>query len=322
MATEMDTKQIQDIFERLHAAVSSVIVGKSDAVGLAVASLFAGGHVLIEDVPGTGKTMLAKTLAASIGGVFKRIQFTPDLLPSDITGVNVFNMKTTQFEFLPGPVFANIVLADEINRATPKTQAGILECMEERQVTTDGVTRPLGKPFMVIATQNPIDTQGVFPLPEAQLDRFLIQIPMSYPDTEASVELLKTHRLGNPLAEVKAVVSPEEIAEAQQTVPGIYVTDDLYRYIVAITEATRSDERILLGVSPRGSLNLLRFAQALAACAGRDYVLPDDIKTAVPSVYSHRLMLIGTQRLRKNAAKEILREILDVVPVPTERIKE
>lgn len=318
----MDAKQIQDIFERLKTNISSVIIGKNDSVGLTVASLFAGGNVLLEDVPGTGKTLLAKTLAASIGGVFKRIQFTPDLLPSDITGINIFNMKTTQFEFMPGPVFANIVLADEINRATPKTQAGLLECMEERQVTTDGVTRPLSAPFMVIATQNPIDTQGVFPLPEAQLDRFLIQIPMSYPQTGASVEILKTHRLDNRLSEVKAVVTPEEIVDAQRAIPDVYVTDDLYRYIISVTEATRADERIILGVSPRGSLNLLRFSQALAACAGRDYVLPDDIKTAVPPVYSHRLMLIGTQRLRKNAAHEILQEILDTVPVPTERIKE
>lgn len=318
----MEIQQIQNISKQLEDTISSVVLGKDEAVSLTVASLLAGGHILVEDVPGTGKTLLGKTLAASIGGVFKRIQFTPDLLPSDITGINVFNMKTTLFEFLPGPVFSNIVLADEINRATPKTQAGLLECMEERQVTTDGVTRPLDMPFMVIATQNPIDTQGVFPLPEAQLDRFLIQIPMSYPDTDAAVEILKTHRLGNRLSEIEAVVTPEEIADAQKTIPELFVTEDLYRYIIALTEATRTDERVILGVSPRGSLSLLRFAQALAAIDGRNYVLPDDIKTAFVPVCSHRILLIGTQRLRKNAVQGILQEILDTVPVPTERIRE
>lgn len=318
----MDTKQIREIYERMKKTMSSVILGKDDTLSLVILSLLAGGHALIEDVPGTGKTMLAKTLAASLGGRFKRIQFTPDLLPSDITGINIFNMKTNRFDFMPGPVFANIVLADEINRATPKTQAGLLECMEERQVTTDGVTRPLETPFMVIATQNPIETQGVFPLPEAQLDRFMIKIPMSYPDTEASVEILKTHRLNNRLSQVETAAAPEEIAEAQKTIPEIFIEDDLCRYIIAITEGTREDERVVLGVSPRGSLSLLRFSQAIAAADGREYVLPDDIKKAVIPVYAHRLVLIGTQRLRKNAAEDILREILSVVPVPTERIRE
>lgn len=318
----MNIQQVNHIYQKLKQNMSSVILGKEDTLSLIILSLLAGGHALIEDVPGTGKTMLAKTLAASLGGNFKRIQFTPDLLPSDITGINIFNMKTNQFDFMPGPVFAHIVLADEINRATPKTQAGLLECMEERQVTTDGVTRSLDAPFMVIATQNPIETQGVFPLPEAQLDRFLIRVPMNYPDTDASVEILKTHRLNNRLSQVEAAVTPEEIAEAQKVVPEIFVEDDLYRYIVALTEATRMDKRVVLGASPRGSLSLLRFSQAIAAADGRDYVLPDDIKKAVIPVYAHRLVLIGTQRLRKNAAEDILKEILDTVAVPTERIKE
>jgi len=307
---------VQQFFEKLTQNVSTAVIGRENSVALAAIALLAKGHILLEDVPGSGKTLLAKSLAASIDCGFKRIQFTPDLLPSDITGINFLNMKTSEFEFMPGPVFANIVLADEINRATPKTQAGLLECMEERQVTIDNVTHKLPPPFMVIATQNPVDTQGVFPLPEAQLDRFTFKIPMQYTQYDDTVEILRRHKKGAP--NIAPVVTAEDIITAQNQIPDVTVHDDILAYIVALTEATRKAQGVLLGVSARGALVLMRVAQAFAATAGRDFVLPDDVKQGAVPVLAHRLILKGAERVRKNAAEEIVEEILQSVTTPTE----
>lgn len=304
------------VYEKIIANIGRAVIGRGEAIRLAVIALLGRGHILLEDVPGSGKTLLAKSLAASVGCAFKRVQFTPDMLPSDITGINYFNMKTSEFEFLPGPVFANIVLADEINRATPKTQAGLLECMEERQVTIDTVTRALEPPFMVIATQNPVDTQGVFPLPEAQLDRFMFKIPMKYTATGDTVEILKTHGKENPA--LSSVVTKEEILAAQAEIPEIFVHEELMGYIVALAEATRAHAGVMLGVSARGALVLMRTAQAIAATEGREYVLPDDVKQAAVPVMAHRLISKGAERVKKNAAEEIVAEILERTTVPTE----
>jgi len=308
--------QVKSIFEKITQNVSTVVIGRESSIKLAVIALLAKGHVLLEDVPGSGKTLLAKSLAASVHCGFKRIQFTPDLLPSDITGINFLNMKTSEFEFMPGPVFTNIVLADEINRATPKTQAGLLECMEERQVTIDTVTRPLPPPFMVIATQNPVDTQGVFPLPEAQLDRFTFKIPMHYTEHDATVEILRRHKTEQ--APPSPVVTQEEITAAQALIPDIFVHDDIMGYIVTLVEATRTAPGVLLGVSARGALVLMRVAQAIAATNGRNYVIPDDVKEGSIPVMAHRLILKGAERVRKNAAEEIVQEILNNTTTPTE----
>ena len=312
----MTPQNIRDLATKIGDNIATVVIGRDASVELAIVALLARGHVLLEDVPGTGKTLLAKTLAASVGGTFKRVQFTPDLLPSDITGINFLNMKTSEFEFMPGPVFANIVLADEINRATPKTQAGLLECMEERQVTIDNTTHALPPPFMVIATQNPVDTQGVFPLPEAQLDRFTFKIPMQYTSHDAAVEILRRHKLYG--AATQAVVSPEEIVAAQAAVPEIFVRDDIMGYIVTLVEATRLFDGVLLGVSARGALVLMRAAQAVAAMDARGHVLPDDVKKVAIPVMAHRLILKGAERVRKNAAEEIVQDILTRTTVPTE----
>ncbi|MCL2373047.1 MAG: MoxR family ATPase [Defluviitaleaceae bacterium] len=307
---------MRDVFARIVENIEKVVIGRGEAVRLVVVGLLAGGHVLLEDVPGSGKTLLAKALAASVGCSFKRIQFTPDMLPSDITGINYFNMKVSEFEFMAGPVFANFVLADEINRATPKTQAGLLECMEERQVTIDNVTHKLAPPFMVVATQNPVDTQGVFPLPEAQLDRFTFRIPMQYTSHEASVEILRTHR--QAAAPLQPVATADEIMAAQAAVPEIFVHEDMMGYIVSLAEATRAHEGVMLGVSARGALVLMRTAQAMAGVAGRSYVIPDDVKHAAIPVMAHRLILKGTERIKKAAADEIITEILNNTAVPTE----
>jgi MoxR-like ATPase len=312
----MNTQKIKETFDKITRIVSTVVIGRESSISLAAIALLARGHILVEDVPGSGKTLLAKSLAASVDCDFKRIQFTPDLLPSDITGINFLNMKTSEFEFMPGPVFANIVLADEINRATPKTQAGLLESMEERQVTIDTVTRKLPPPFMVIATQNPIDTQGVFPLPEAQLDRFMFKIPMHYTTHRATVEILRKHQKEQPLP--APVVSKEEIVSAQNIIPDIFVHEDIMDYIVTLTEATREAPSVLLGVSARGALVLLRVAQTIAAVHNRGYVIPDDVKYAAVPVMAHRLILKGAERIRKNAAEEIIQEILSATITPTE----
>jgi MoxR-like ATPase len=307
---------IQSFAQRLIANVERVIVGKREAVELTVIGLLCQGHLLIEDVPGTGKTMLARSIARSLGCSFSRIQFTPDMLPSDVTGVSIYNQATRQFEFRPGPIMAQIVLADEINRATPKTQAALLEAMEERQVTVDGVTRPLPRPFMVLATQNPIEYEGTFPLPEAQLDRFLMRIRLGYPETEDEVRILERQQFRHPIEELEQVASVEELLEAQEAVRAVYVAPRLKRYIVDLTRRTRQYPDVYLGASPRGSLTLYRAGQARAAIHGRDFVLPDDVKALAIPALGHRVIVGPTARMRDVTAEQIVEEILRQVPVP------
>lgn len=298
--------------------LNRVIIGKKKQVFLAVAALLADGHILLEDMPGSGKTMLAKSIAKSIDGAFRRIQFTPDLLPADLTGINYFNAKTSEFEFMPGPVFTNILLADEINRATPKTQAGLLECMEERQVTVDGSTFALQSPFLVIATQNPIEAQGVFPLPEAQLDRFLIRLSLGYADFESAVSILKTHDSDSPLDFLQPVASVDEINAAQTFTASLPVHEDILCYIARLMQATRELNGVLFGVSQRAGLALLRFSKACAVLQGRDYVIPDDVKSGAVFVFAHRLVLNSSERIHPHAAEKKIEELLESIPVPTE----
>jgi MoxR-like ATPase len=305
--------------ERVRANVERVIVGKADVIDHALVAVLCEGHVLIEDVPGIGKTMLAKALARSLGCTYRRIQCTPDLLPSDITGLEFFNQKDQAFEFRRGPVFAQIVLADEINRATPRTQAALLESMEERQVTVEGRTRPLARPFVVLATQNPVELQGTFPLPEAQLDRFLLRITLGYPAAEDEQEILRRYRQGRPLEDLQAVTTPDEVLAAIDAVRAVYVSAAVEAYIIAIAQGTRSHSEVDLGLSPRGSLALHRTGQALAAMRGRPFVLPDDVKAMAPLVTGHRLMLSSGARLRDRTAAEIVGEVLRAVPAPVER---
>ena len=300
--------------------VSKVIVGKGNVTDLILTALIAGGHVLLEDVPGTGKTMIAKSFAKSIDAEFARIQFTPDLLPSDITGINYYNQKQGEFVFRKGPVFSNILLADEINRATPRTQSALLECMEEHQVTVDGETRKLGFPFIVIATQNPVDTQGVFPLPEAQVDRFLMKLYMEYPDHDSMIEIFRTHIQKDVLEQVTPVTSIEEIKNAGKQIEQVSISDAVYSYAADLVEATRTHESVVLGVSQRGGIALLRAAKTVAAIYERTYVLPDDIKEIACDVLAHRMILKNALRVRRNAAVELMKEILEQVPVPTEEM--
>jgi MoxR-like ATPase len=290
--------------------VETVIVGKHPQIELLMAALLCQGHVLIEDVPGTGKTMLARAVAASMGITFKRLQCTPDLLPNDITGVSVFNQQTSGFEFRPGPVFVNILLADEINRATPRTQAALLEAMQERQVTADGVTRPLPAPFLVLATQNPIEYEGTFPLPEAQLDRFLMRLSLGYPGTDDEIHMLRKLRKQHPIETVGQVVDGAELPALYDAVTDVHVDESLERYILAIVRATRSHPDLALGASPRGSLALYKTAQALATLRERDYAIPDDVKTLVPLTLAHRLIVKPESQLRGRTAEAILAEIL------------
>ncbi len=298
--------------------IKKVIVGKDETIDLMLVCLFSRGHMLLEDVPGTGKTMLVKALAASVACNSKRIQFTPDLLPSDITGIRYFNMKSSEFEFVPGPVFTNILLADEINRATPKTQAGLLECMEEHQATIDGTTYPLADPFMVIATQNPIENLGVFPLPEAELDRFLVKTSMNYPTKEESIAILERSGSEDPLAILKPVANIEHINSAIAQIPQIYIHRDLVAYIAEIIEATRTADTVELGASPRGGIALQKAAKAFAAMDNRDYVIPDDIKRAAVPVLAHRLVLTSSARIRRGSDEHVIEDILRSVGVPTE----
>ncbi len=314
----MDSVKV--IADKIAKNIGAVIKGKDDVVRKTVIALLTGGHILLEDVPGSGKTMLAKTLAASVDGTFKRIQMTPDMLPADITGVNIFDLKTSQFRFVKGPVFTNILIADEINRATPKTQAGLLECMEEEQVTVDGNTWPMEDVFMVIATQNPVDTQGVFPLPEAQVDRFLMKLYMEYPDHDSMIEIFRTHIQKDVLEQVTPITSIEEIKNAGKQIEQVSISDAVYSYAADLVEATRTHESVVLGVSQRGGIALLRAAKTVAAIHERTYVLPDDIKEIACDVLAHRMILKNALRVRRNAAVELMKEILEQVPVPTEEM--
>ncbi|MBI2165622.1 MAG: MoxR family ATPase [Chloroflexi bacterium] len=311
----------RDIGQRIVGNVNKVIVGKDQAVQQAVIALLSRGHILIEDVPGVGKTMLAKSMARSTRCTFKRIQFTPDLLPSDITGVSIFNQKVGEFEFRPGPVVAQVVLADEINRATPKTQSALLEAMEERQVTVDGVTRPLPRPFIVMATQNPIEYEGTFPLPEAQLDRFMLRITLGYPSLADEMTIMERQQLAHPIDSLEPAVTPEELIQAQEEVKQVYVDSLVKQYIVALVEATRKHSDVALGASPRASLALFRTSQALALLRGRDYILPDDVKEMAEAVIAHRLIVGPAARMRGNDGRRITGSILETVPVPGARAK-
>jgi MoxR-like ATPase len=307
---------VQAFSERLVANIEKVIVGKRSTVELAVISLLCQGHLLIEDVPGVGKTMLARSLARSLGCSFSRIQFTPDMLPSDVTGVSIFNQVSREFEFRQGPVMSQIVLADLINRATPKTQAALLEAMEERQVTVDGVTHNLPRPFMVLATQNPIEYEGTFPLPEAQVDRFLMRIRLGYPSKEDEIRVLERQQFQHPFQELEQMVSVEELTEMQEAVKTVFVSPAVKQYIVDLTNQTRAHNEVYLGASPRGSLALYRTGQARATMLGRDYVLPDDIKILAVSTLAHRVILGPGARLRDLSAQQVVEEILNSVPVP------
>ncbi len=307
---------IQTFVEKLIPNIEKVIVGKRNSVELAVIGMLCQGHLLIEDVPGVGKTILARSLARSLGCSFNRIQFTPDMLPSDVTGVSIFNQVNRQFEFRPGPIMAQVVLADEINRATPKTQAALLEAMEERQVTVDGTTHILPRPFMVLATQNPIEYEGTFPLPEAQLDRFLMRIRLGYPAQEEEVEILGRQQFRHPFETLEQVVSLEELVQAQEEVKAVYVSIAVKRYSVELVRQTRQHAEVYLGASPRGSLALYRTGQARAAIQGRDYVLPDDIKALAQPALAHRVILGPAARLRDLNADQIIQEVLVKVPVP------
>ena len=315
----METKEIRALCDNIRANISRVIVGKEDVIEQFLIALIAEGHILLEDVPGTGKTMLAKAASKSIDCEFKRIQFTPDLLPTDLTGVNFYNQKKGEFEFRPGAVFTNLLLADEINRATPRTQSALLECMEERQVTIDGQTHKLAAPFMVIATQNPVETQGTFPLPEAQLDRFLIKVDMGYPETAEGVEILRRFKQANPLNEIKAVATAQDIIDARASYASkVHVSDDVLTYIVQIAEASRKHNDVVLGVSPRGTQALLRAAQVKAILSGRDFVSPDDVKAVVFPVFAHRVILKSSARVKKDMSRIVLENILSSVTVPAE----
>lgn len=307
---------VKTIGEKVLSNLEHVIVGKRRTLELTVIGLLCQGHLLIEDVPGVGKTILARSLAKSLGCSFSRIQFTPDMLPSDVTGVSIFNQITRLFEFRPGPIMSQIVLADEINRATPKTQSALLEAMEERQVTVDGVTYFLPQPFMVMGTQNPIEYEGTFPLPEAQLDRFLLRIHIGYPGLNDEILILDQQQLRHPIETLEPVISTEELKMVQESIKTVYVAPAVKRYIVDLTRATRENQDVYLGASPRGSLGLYRGGQARAALQGRDYVLPDDIKALAVFVLAHRMVINPAARLRNLSADQIVEEILNSIPVP------
>lgn len=313
--------KVVDVACKLRNNVSAVMVGCEQAADLIFMCLLVGGHVLLEDVPGTGKTMLAKTIAAGLDAEFKRIQFTPDLIPSDLIGVNFYNQAKGCFEFKKGPLFSQIVLADEINRAAPRTQSALLEAMEERQISVDGITTSLAKPFFVIATQNPVENTGTFPLPEAQLDRFMIKMSLGYQSKEDEIKLLKTHCSKDPLKELQAVIHPSDLDELRKEVDEVIVSDAIYAYVVDLVDATRNHDEVSLGVSARGALQMIKCLKAYAAIQGRDYVLPDDVKTLVPLVFSHRMILNHLSFTKESTQQAVLNEILEQVKAPTEVFK-
>ncbi|MGH2536659.1 MAG: AAA family ATPase [Candidatus Promineifilaceae bacterium] len=315
------TTDVQAIANRIVENIERVIVGKRSAVQHSVLGLLCQGHMLIEDVPGVGKTVLAKAIARSVGCQFQRIQFTPDMLPTDVTGVSVYNQKTREFEFRPGPIHAQIVLADEINRATPKTQSALLEAMEERQVTVDGVTYPLQPPFMVLATQNPIEYEGTFPLPEAQLDRFLLRIRLGYPAKDDEIEILDRQQYVHPIHELEQAASAEELLAAQEAIKEIYIDRLVKEYIVEVVRRTRSHADVYLGSSSRGALAIYRLGQARAALFGRDYVLPDDVKALAEAALSHRIIVGPAARIKDIDPAAIVQDIVDNVPVPGAQVK-
>ena len=312
----MQYAQIAQLASRLNENVSRVIVGKEKETELILTAMLSGGHILLEDVPGTGKTTLAKSLARSLSCGFSRVQFTPDLLPADITGMRIYDQKEGAFTFIKGPAFTNILLADEINRATPRTQSALLECMEEKQITEGGVTYPLDRPFLVIATQNPVETQGTFPLPEAQLDRFLIRLSLGYPTQEEAIRLMQRFIASHPLTGLAAVAEADDVAEASRLIMTCRVSEDVMRYMAALCEAARDPDKVRLGPSPRALLALMRACQALAAIRGRDYVIPDDVKTLAVPVLAHRVVLRGISY--QLTSEDFIRELLGRLPVPTE----
>lgn len=318
MATTASTdfQEIERKVNQIIDEVETVIIGKRSIIRLVLASIVSDGHILIDDVPGVGKTTLAKSLAKALGCTFKRVQFTPDLLPADITGTSVFNQKTTEFEFRHGPIFAQFVLADEINRATPKTQSSLLECMEERQVTADGIAHPLPAPFFVIATENSVERYGTYPLPEAQLDRFMMRIAVGYPERSEESQIVESQTVEHPLVNVRTMLSPEEILGLQRAVKEAYLDPSVRDYIVEIVAATRNHPMVSLGASPRGSLNLSHAARSLAALSGRDFVLPDDVKALAVPVLAHRLLLKPEARIKQVSSAGLVEEIVSTVAVP------
>ena len=311
---------IAETAENLRQNIQKVIVGKEDVINTALIAMLCEGHLLLEDVPGTGKTTLAKTIAASLGCTFHRVQFTPDLLPSDVTGIYYYNQKVQEFEFRPGPIFSQILLADEINRATPRTQSSLLEAMQERQVTVDIATHELPRPFLVLATQNPVELEGTFPLPEAQLDRFLMKVAIGYPSEAEENDIVLRFERQDPLATLTKVVEPDDIIEMQHVVRQVRVEESVRHYIIQICRTTREHEDITLGASPRATMALYRVCQAAAAIDGRDFVIPDDVKTFAPFVLTHRLVVNPQTRLRGRQPEDIIREIVDTVAVPVETI--